>query len=127
MPEGYDGYGNEGDLVNSALVGSHNGEEFSSLPASILNARPKPRLTDEEKLARDCMRRRQTDLERRARIFDAKRRMIGVDKEALDAQVAAKEAERQSHKNDGHEEDVAMRNIDKALKLIEIDKQRQRR
>merc|ERR1719502_1289383 len=79
---------NGADLVTTALVGTHAGEDFASLPADILNARPKQRLTEEEKLARDCMRRRQTDLERRARIFDAKRRMIGVDKEALDAQVA---------------------------------------
>merc|ERR1719482_1770865 len=127
MPEGYDGYGNEGDLVNSALVGSHNGEEFSSLPASILNARPKPRLTDEEKLARDCMRRRQTDLERRARIFDAKRRMIGVDKQALDAQVAEKKDLANFEKSETRKGDRDMANLDKQLKLIEIEKQRQRR
>merc|ERR1719230_1775328 len=83
---------------NPALVGTHHGEDFSSLPSAILNARPKERLTDEEKLARDCMRRRQTDLERRARIFDAKRRMIGVDKEALDAQVAEKNARKEQER-----------------------------
>jgi len=125
--EGGDSYGDSGDLVNTALVGVHNGEEYASLPADILNARPKPRLTEEEKLARDCMRRRQSDLERRARIFDAKRRMIGVDKEALDAQVAEKQAAQSRDKGLGKKGDLDMVQIDKQLKLIEIEKQRQRR
>jgi len=122
-----DGDYDDGDVVNAALVGSHNGEDFASLPSCILNARPKPRLTDEEKLTRDCMRRRQTDLERRARIFDAKRRMIGVDKEALDAQVAEKQRLKNMDKGADKRGDMDMLQIDKQLKLIEIDKQRQRR
>jgi len=126
LPE-VDGNYDDGSLVNTALVGSHDGEDFASLPSCILNARPKPRLTDEEKLARDCMRRRQTDLERRARIFDAKRRMIGVDKEALDAQVAEKQRLKNMGKGDDKRGDLDMLAIDKQLKLIEIDKQRQRR
>jgi len=126
--EGEEAYYGEGMYQGSGpLEGSHNGEDFSSLPACILNACPKPRLTDEEKLARDCMRRRQTDLERRARIFDAKRRMIGVDKEALDAQVAEKEDNKQSHKQDTKMADRNLAAIDKELKLIELDKQRRRR
>merc|ERR1719450_1757304 len=99
----YEDQGEEDEyqMYTGALVGTHAGEDFATLPSGILNARPKPRLTDEEKLARDCMRRRQTDLERRARIFDAKRRMIGVDKEALDAHVAEKEALKAKEK--GHD------------------------
>lgn len=120
--QGYDGYAGTG-----ALEGSHNGEDFSSLPACILNACPKPRLTDEEKLARDCMRRRQTDLERRARIFDAKRRMIGVDKDALDAQVAEKVERAKQVKVENKGVDRSMAAIDKELKLIEVEKSRRRR
>jgi hypothetical protein len=120
-------YGSGSDLVNTALVGTHNGEDFATLPQSILNARPKERLTDEEKLARDCMRRRQTDLERRARIFDAKRRMIGVDKEALDAQVAEKNAQKEQKRQMDRMANHGMKEIDRQLKLIESEKQRQRR
>jgi len=127
MQEAYDGYEEGGYDGNPALVGGHNGEDFASLPACILNARPKPRYTEEEKLARDCMRRRQTDMERRARIFDAKRRMIGVDKEALDAQVAQKQEAAATAKRDAKKGDRDMLAIDKELKLIEIDKQRSRR
>lgn len=124
--QGYnDGYGE--DMVNAALVGTHEGEDFASLPTCILNARPKQRLTDEEKLARDCMRRRQTDLERRARIFDAKRRMIGVDKEALDVQVAEKKALGKDDLKIKKKGDRDMKEIDKQLKLIESEKQQTRR
>merc|ERR1719456_1686069 len=102
----YDGQGEEDEyqMYTGALVGTHAGEDFATLPSGILNARPKPRLTDEEKLARDCMRRRQSDLERRARIFDAKRRMIGVDKEALDAQVAEKQDRMNAEKGKGNKD-----------------------
>jgi len=110
-----------------ALTGSHAGEDFSTLPSGILAARPKPRLTDEERLARDCMRRRQTDLDRRARIFDAKRRMIGVDKETLDAQVAEKQAQKEREMAVGNKGNRDMLMVDKQLKLIECQKQKQRR
>lgn len=85
------------------------------------------RLTAEEKLAHEVARRREQELERRARIFDAKRRTIGVDKEALDAQVAERkrreENERQ-HRFDGASEMLA---IDRQLKLIEAENSRLRR
>lgn len=125
----YEGQGEEDDyqMYTGALVGTHAGEDFGTLPSGILNARPKPRLTDEEKLARDCMRRRQSDLERRARIFDAKRRTIGVDKEALDAQVAEKEALKKKAQGTGNTADRDMLMIDKQLKLIEVEKQKKRR
>jgi hypothetical protein len=124
---GDDGDGGEYQMYSGALVGSHAGEEFATLPSGILNAKPKPRLTDEEKLARDCMRRRQSDLERRARIFDAKRRMIGVDKETLDAQVAEKQAQKDQDKGSNRKVDRDMAMIDKQLKLIEVEKQKRRR
>lgn len=122
----YDDY-YQSQMYTGALVGSHAGEEFATLPSGILNAQPRQRLTDEEKLANDCMRRRQSDLERRARIFDAKRRTIGVDKEALDAQVAEKEALKNKNKGTGNKADRDMLMVDKQLKLVEMEKQRQRR
>jgi hypothetical protein len=120
-----DYYGSGSDVVNTALVGTHDGEDFASLPQSILNARPKERLTEEEKLTRDCMRRRQTDLERRARIFDAKRRMIGVDKDALDAQVAERNAQKEQERVVTSKANRGAKEIDLQLKLIESERQRQ--
>jgi hypothetical protein len=115
--------------VTAMMVSNYFDEGFdlSAIPSSILKAHPKPRLTEEEKLERDCLRRRQTDLERRARIFDAKRRMIGVDKAALDQQVADKEAQKKQQYKEDHKGDRDMLKIDKQLKLLEIDKQRSRR
>lgn len=76
---------------------------------------------------RDVARRRQDEADRRHRIFDAKRRMIGVDKQALDSQVLEKtqlkDLDKQLH---GHHDKQAL-NIDKQLKLLEIEKQRIRR
>jgi len=109
------------------LEGVVEGEEYSSLPTAILNARPKPRLSDEEKLANDCMRRRATDMARRARIFDAKRRMIGCDKDALDAQVAEKAAQKQADYKTAHKDDNIARKIDIELKLVENARHRQKR
>jgi len=130
QPDQYDDMAYQGEEMQEAdntLAGTYFGEEFASLPSGIQNAKPKPRLTDEEKLARDCMRRRQTDLERRARIFDAKRRMIGVDKEALDAQVAEKQSRSRHDDGVAKKEGREMASIDRQLKLIEEEKQRQRR
>jgi len=87
----------------------------------------KPRLTEEEKFAREVVRRRQADLERRARIFDAKRRTIGLDKETLDAQVRENQERRMMDKAFDKMADRNMIQIDKQLKLIEIDKQRAKR
>jgi hypothetical protein len=102
-------------------------EDFSSLPSGIRAARPKPRLTEEEKFAREVVRRRQADLERRARIFDAKRRTIGIDTETLDAQVQQNLDKRNMDKAYDRIADKNMTQIDKQLKLIEIDKQRAKR
>jgi len=102
-------------------------EDFSSLPSGIRAARPKPRLTEEEKFAREVVRRRQADLERRARIFDAKRRTIGLDKEGLDAQVQENQDKKNMDKAFDRMADKNMTQIDKQLKLIEIEKQKCKR
>jgi len=118
--EGQETYGGLGGLGSDGI-------DYTSLPSSIQNARPRPRLSDEEKLANDCMRRRATDMARRARIFDAKRRMIGVDKDALDAQVAEKEAQKKSDYKTAHKDDNIARKIDIELKLVENARHRQKR
>lgn len=107
-----------GDLAyhpDAALLDSH-----------ILEAAPRARLTPEEKLEREVTRRRELELERRARIFDAKRRAIGVDKETLDAQVAEKEARKEEERKNRHLGDKDMLEIDRHLKIAESDKVRQR-
>lgn len=57
------------------------------LDSSIAGATAKERLTDEERLARECQRKRGLEAERRTRIFNAKAH-IAVDKDTLDQQVA---------------------------------------
>lgn len=102
-------------------------EDFAALPSGVRGARPKPRLTEEERFAREVVRRRQADLERRARIFDAKRRTIGLDKETLDKQVQENKDKRNMDKAMDRMGDRNMVQLDKQLKLLEIEKQRARR
>lgn len=67
--------------------GAHTGVAppgFEGMHSHVLDACPKARLTDDEKLDREVARRRQAELERRSRIMDVKRR--GVDKEVIDQQ-----------------------------------------
>jgi hypothetical protein len=102
-------------------------QEIADLPSSVLGARPKPRLTEEEAYAKEVARRRQFDLERRQRVFDAKRRTIGLDKEALDAQVAERRDRdnmEKAYNRMGDRDAVAM---DKHLKMMETEKQRRQR
>merc|ERR1719453_1473468 len=87
----------------------------------------KPQLSAEEKIARDVERRRQAEAERRHRIFDAKRRTIGVDKQALDAQVLEKTELKGLMKDMDSVHDKTASNIDKQLKLLEMEKQRIKR
>merc|ERR1719453_2359832 len=53
--------------------------------------------------------------------------MIGVDKEALDAQVAEKADKKRAAKSDNNDIDRNMAAIDKELKLVEVEKARRRR
>jgi len=100
--------------------------DLTLLDSHILGAAPRARLTPEEKLEREVSRRRELELERRARIFDAKRRTIGVDKEALDAQVAEKEAQREEERRNRHLGDKDTLEIDRQLKIAEAEKIKQR-
>jgi hypothetical protein len=124
MGEDQDNQMDEGSYYRAQLWAQ---EEFASLPSGVRAAKPKPRLTDEEKFAREVVRRRQADLERRARIFDAKNRAIGLDVKALDQQVRENQDKRNMEKAFDKMADRNMIAIDKHLKLTEIDKQRQRK
>mmetsp|Transcript_135843 Transcript_135843/g.249356 ORF Transcript_135843/g.249356 Transcript_135843/m.249356 type:complete len:411 (-) Transcript_135843:105-1337(-) len=106
---------------------SYMGEDYGTLDSHILGATAKPRLTQEERLANNVARRRQADLERRQRIFDAKRRTIGVDKDALDAQVAEKAEQRAYEKARDRAADREHLRIAQQTKMLEQDRQRAKR
>lgn len=80
------------------------------------------RLTDEERLEREVIRRRNLDLERRARIFDAKRRTIGVDKDFLNQQVDDKAAKKQAEAAAQRIEDRQFMGVNRMLQLNEKEK-----
>jgi len=97
------------------------------IDADLPRPNVKPSYSEEEKIARDVARRRQAEADRRHRIFDAKRRMIGVDKEALDDQVLEKTQLQGLAKQLDSVHDKSAMNIDKQLKLLEMEKQRIKR
>merc|ERR1719359_828549 len=97
------------------------------MDADLPRPNVKPQYSEEEKIARDVERRRNAEAERRHRIFDAKRRMIGVDKQALDAQVLEKAQLDKLDKQLDHQYDGVAINIDKQLKLLEMEKVRIKR
>lgn len=97
-------------MVPSGLEGLHT---------HILDAAPRARLTEEEKLEREVARRRQEELERRSRIFDAKRRTIGCDKETLDRQCIENEERRRQEKQRAMVEDRQLLGVSKMLQMAE--------
>jgi len=99
-------------------------EGLEGLDSHVLDAAPRARLTFEDKLEREFARRREMELERRLRIFDAKRRTIGVDKEVLDAQVAEKERRREEEKKSSNTGNREMLELDRQLKIMEAEKGR---
>lgn len=101
--------------------------EGTGLDTHILGARAKPRLSDEERLAREVARRRQVELDRRHRIFDAKRRTIGVDLEALEAQKAENQQRRQQERAEARASERELLRTNQLLTMVETDKMRARR
>jgi len=101
--------------------------EGLSLDSHILNARPKARYSEEEKLAAVMMKKRQVDMERRQRIFDAKRRSIGLDVEALDAQKAENQERRLRKIAEERASDREMLRYNAALKMVEKERGEERR
>lgn len=97
------------------------------IDADLPRAQVRPRLSAEEKIAQDVEHRRKVEAERRHRIFDAKRRTIGVDKQALDAQVEERNTLKALEKQLDHMHDGTALNIDKQLKLLEMEKTRIKR
>jgi hypothetical protein len=95
---------------------------FSDLPSHIQNAHCPPRLTEEERFALKVEGRRKFEAERRLRIFDAKRRTIGVDKETLDAQVAEKHQNDNDALNQKRRDLHDMKRQDRDLKILEAER-----
>eukprot|EP00929_Paragymnodinium_shiwhaense_P002141 TRINITY_DN102343_c0_g1_i1.p2 TRINITY_DN102343_c0_g1~~TRINITY_DN102343_c0_g1_i1.p2 ORF type:complete len:421 (-),score=168.34 TRINITY_DN102343_c0_g1_i1:320-1582(-) len=126
-PEEYgEQYGEQtggGDMGFSASL--PEGWEF--LDSHVKNAIAHPRLTDEEKMAQKVMAKRRVEMERRARIFDCKRRTIGVDKAVLDQQVMEMRMRKEEAAAQNRADDGTLARADKQLKLMEIEKQRLQR
>ncbi|CAJ1435609.1 unnamed protein product [Effrenium voratum] len=72
--------------------------EGLGLDSHVLDGTVRARLSPEERLAREVARRRQLELERRQRIFNSKRRLIGIDKQVIDAQVAEQQLRKEEQK-----------------------------
>jgi hypothetical protein len=87
--------------------------------------RAKARLTEEQVLEREVIRRREQELERRQRIFDARRRTIGLDVAALDAQVAEKQARRHQEKAEARAFDKDNLRINGLLNMMEAENRQQ--
>lgn len=110
----------------AATGGAGIPEGLEGLDTHVLDAACRARLTPEERLEREVTRRREMEMERRQRIFDAKRRTIGLDTKTLDAQVAESKMRKQlelQNKNEGARE-MAM--LDRHLKLQETAKKQMR-
>lgn len=105
----------------------HLPEGWEYLDSHIKNAIAKPRLTEEEKLAQKVMAKRRVEMERRARIFDCKRRTIGVDKDVLDRQVMENRLKKEEEAAQNRADDGSMARADRQLKLMEVEKQKLQR
>jgi len=102
-------------------------EGFEYLDTHIRNAHAPPRRTEEERFAMKVAQKRHGEMERRMRIFDAKRRTIGVDKPMLDQQVVENRLRKEQEQATARADDGLMSRCDKALKLMEIEKVRKQR
>jgi len=83
-----------------------------------------PELSPDERMEVIIMKKRQDELARRERIFDAKRRTIGVDREALDAQVAERKRLETMERKEQAGFDQQTLYFDNVNKLQEMQKQR---
>jgi len=109
--------------------GAHTGVAppgCEELDTHVLDAAPRARITAEEKLQREVLRKRQMEAERRARIFDAKVRTIGIDKETLDRQVAEKNERKKAQAELDKLEDRQFMGLNRLMQIKETDKNRAR-
>jgi hypothetical protein len=86
-----------------------------------------PDLSREEKEARKIMCKRHEELSRRQRIFDAKRRTIGIDKMVLDQQVADRHMGDQLVKERSAHFDEQALYFNNVIKMQELEATRKRR
>lgn len=118
---GYDQGQGHGDTYGEAPPGWHD------LPSHVKNAVVHPRLTEEEKFAGKVAAKRRFEMERRHRIFDGKKRTIGVDKPMLDQQVAEATERKRQEAIAAKADDGTMSRCSKELALMELDRQRVQR
>eukprot|EP00927_Polykrikos_kofoidii_P030069 TRINITY_DN25936_c0_g1_i1.p1 TRINITY_DN25936_c0_g1~~TRINITY_DN25936_c0_g1_i1.p1 ORF type:complete len:422 (-),score=103.66 TRINITY_DN25936_c0_g1_i1:151-1416(-) len=126
MEMGEGDFGSEFGQTAEMSAGTYP-EGWETLDSHIRNAHGPQRMSEEERFAKKVEARRQFELERRQRIFDAKRRTIGVDKQMLDQQVIEKRLRNEAEQAEIRADDGTMARCDKLLKLAEIEKQRIRR
>jgi len=104
-------------------------EEYGSIEQEMARygvprAAVKPEFTEDQKLMAKIQTKRDTEALRKPRIFDAKLRTIGLDKQALDAQVAEREEQKKLAAVKDKAYDGLCVSVDKQLKLLELEKRR---
>lgn len=90
----------------------------------VVRAAVKPEFTSDEKLFGKIQAKRVQESLRKPRLFDAKLRTIGVDKEALDAQVEERRQREALEARHDKAYDGLCISVDKQLKLLELEKRR---
>jgi hypothetical protein len=84
-------------------------------------ATAKPHVTEAEVMEQKLARKRHEEFERRQRIFDAKRRTIGIDKAALDSQVEEKKMMEEVEKERNAHFDQQSLYFNNVIKMQEIE------
>jgi hypothetical protein len=83
-------------------------------------------ITEDQKIAAKMQRKKHEEAERRLRIFDAKRRTIGVDKAALDAQLDEKKQEAEVQRTRDELFDSQALYFNNVIKMQELEARRKR-
>jgi hypothetical protein len=85
-----------------------------------------PHFTEDQKIAAKMQRKKNEEAERRLRIFDAKRRTIGVDKAALDSQLDEKKQEAEVQRTRDELFDSQALYFNNVIKMQELEARRKR-
>mmetsp|Transcript_103500 Transcript_103500/g.221314 ORF Transcript_103500/g.221314 Transcript_103500/m.221314 type:complete len:196 (-) Transcript_103500:8-595(-) len=94
------------------------------LDSHVVNVQVKPRMSPEEKLAKEVQRRRLADEERCSRIFNVRFRTMGLDTETLDQQVAEKQERKQREAEEEKASSFAMGKVNKQHRIMERERRR---